>query len=332
LRFYGRLLGRIESLPGVQSAAAAFPVPLESGNIGISFDVAGHPNAPGEAPTEQLGLVTPGFFRTLSIPIVAGRDFTARDAAMGAPVMIVNQQFARKYFPGENPIGKHVSPDISDGITPRAMREIVGVAGNVKRRSLTAEAEPIYYLPFAQAIITSPLLAIRTAGDPAALIGPLRATLAAEDKDIPLYGVEALRDAASRAAAQPRFRTLLFACFAGMALVLSAIGLYAVLSYMVAQRTNEIGVRMALGAQRADVLRMIVRRGLSLTLAGIAFGLAAAALLMRLMTGMLYGVAPFDPLTFGAMAGILLLVSLAASGVPAWRAARLDPMRTLHDN
>lgn len=164
------------------------------------------------------------------------------------------------------------------------------------------------------------------------MAGPLRAALAAEDRDIPLYGVETLRDAASRAAAQPRFRALLLACFAGMALLLSAIGLYGVLSYMVAQRSTEIGVRMALGAQRADVLRMIVRRGIGLAAAGIAVGLVAAVLLTRLMAGMLYGVEPFDPVTFGVVAGILLVVSLGASSAPAWRAARLDPMRTLRDS
>jgi ABC-type antimicrobial peptide transport system permease subunit len=212
------------------------------------------------------------------------------------------------------------------------MREIVGVVGSVKRRSLTTEAEPIQYLPYAQAIITSPPLAIRTAGDPASLAGALRAVLTSEDKDIPVYGVQTLEEAASKAAAQPRFQTMLLGCFAGMALLLSAIGLYAVLSYMVAQRTSEIGVRMALGAQRADVLGMIVRRGLTLALAGTAIGLAAAALLTRLMAGMLYGVEPFDPWTFAAVAGILLLVSLAASSAPAWRAARLDPMRTLRDS
>ena len=329
LQFYDRLLGKLRTLPGVQSAAAAYPLPLVGGSIGISIQIEGRLTAPGDAPTEQLGVVTPDFFRTLRIPVVAGRAFTPRDDAKGAPVVVVNERFARKYFPGQDPIGKHILAEISDGAMPPAMREIVGVVGNIKRHSLTAEPEPIYYLPFAQMVITSPLLAIRTVGDPASMIGPLRATLAGEDKDIPLYGVETLDDAASKSAAQPRFRTLLLTCFAGMALLLSGIGLYAVLSYMVAQRTSEIGVRMALGAQRADVLGMIVRSGLTMALGGIAIGLAAAALLTRLMAGMLYGVEPFDPATFAAVAGILLLVSLAATGVPAWRAARLDPVRTL---
>ncbi len=332
LQFYERLMGKLGALPGVQSVAAGWPLPLMGGSAGISFDIEGRPTAPGDAPDEQIAVVTPGFFGTLRIPILAGRDFSPRDDSKGTPVIIINERFARKYFPGENPLGKHIKPGLDDGITPKAMREIVGVTGNVKRQSLTANPEPMYYLPYAQAIITSPPLAIRTAGDPTRLIGPLRAVLANDDKDIPLYGVETMEDGASKAAAQPRFQTLLLACFAGMALLLAAIGLYAVLSYMVAQRTSEIGVRMALGAQRADVLGMVVRQGLTLALAGIAIGLAAAALLTRLMAGMLYGVAPFDPLTFAAVGAILLLVSLAASCAPAWRAARLDPMRTLRDN
>jgi ABC-type antimicrobial peptide transport system permease subunit len=211
------------------------------------------------------------------------------------------------------------------------VREVVGIAGNVKRQKLTADVDAEYYLPYAQAVITSPTLEIRTAGDPASLIGALRAQLAAMDRNIPLYRVATMEDSVSKAAAQARFQTLLLACFAGMALVLSAVGLYAVLSYMVAQRTGEIGVRMALGAQRGDVLSLIVWRGLALALTGIGIGLAAAALLTRLMAGMLFGIRPFDPLTFAAVAGILLAVSAVASSVPAWRAARLDPMETLRD-
>lgn len=332
LRLFDRLLGKLAARPEVQSVGASWPMPLEGGSIGISFAIEGRPTAEGDAPSEQLALVTPDFFRTLRIPVLSGRAFTPRDDTKAPPVIIINERFARKYFPGENPLGKHIKADISDGITPAAMREIVGVVGNVMRRSLTAEPEAIYYLPYPQAMITSPAVAIRTAGDPRSLIGPLRAALAEEDKDIPLYNVQTMEEAASKAAAQPRFQTVLLAVFAGMALLLAAIGLYAVLSYMVAQRTSEIGVRMALGAQRADVLHMIVRRGMLLALAGAAIGLVAATILTRLMAGMLFGVAPFDPVTFAAVAGILLMVSLAASSAPAWRAARLDPMRTLRDN
>jgi ABC-type antimicrobial peptide transport system permease subunit len=228
-------------------------------------------------------------------------------------------------------VGKHIKVDLGDGTLKSPVREVVGIAGNVKRQKLTADVDPEYYLPFAQAVITSPPLAIRTAGDPTSLIGGLRAQLAEMDPSIPLYRVATMEDSMSKAAAQSRFQTLLLACFAGMALLLSAVGLYAVLSYMVAQRAGEIGVRMALGAQRGDVLSLIVRRGLVLALTGIGIGLAAAALLTRFMAGMLYGVQPFDPLTFAAVAALLLVVSVAASSAPAWRAARLNPMETLRD-
>jgi ABC-type antimicrobial peptide transport system permease subunit len=221
--------------------------------------------------------------------------------------------------------------DRGDGTHKSPVREVVGIAGNSKRQKLTADNHAEYFLPFAQAVVTSPPIAIRTAGDPTSVIGALRAQLAEMDRSIPLYRVATMEESVSKAAAQSRFQTLLLACFAGMALLLSAVGLYAVLSYMVAQRTGEIGVRMALGAQRADVLNLIVRRGLVLALTGIGIGLAAAALLTRFMAGMLYGVQPFDPLTFATVAVLLLVVSLVASSAPAFRAARLNPMETLRN-
>jgi len=331
IQFYNQLLARLSMLPGVQSAAAGWPLPLSGTNIGISFEIEGHPTALGDAPDEALSIVTADFFQTMRIPIVAGRAFSVRDDVKATPVMMINERFARKYFPGENPVGKHIKVDLGDGTLKSPVREVVGIAGNVKREKLTADVDAEYYLPFAQAVITSPTIEIRTARDPLALAGALRAQLAGMDRNVPLYRVATMEDSVSKAAAQSRFQTLLLACFAGMALLLSAIGLYAVLSYMVAQRTGEIGVRMALGAQRGDVLSLIVRRGLVLAFTGIGIGLAAAALLTRFMAGMLYGVQPFDPLTFAAVAGILLVVSVLASSAPAYRAARLDPMETLRD-
>ena len=331
IEFYNQLLARLTALPGVQSAAAGWPLPLSNTNVSISFQIEGHPTAPGDAPSEALSIVTADFFQALRIPILAGRAFSVRDDSKAMPVIVINERFARKYFPGESPVGKHIKVDLGDGTLKSPVREVVGIAGNVKRQKLTADVDPEYYLPFAQAVITSPPLAIRTAGDPTSLIGGLRAQLAEMDPSIPLYRVATMEDSMSKAAAQSRFQTLLLACFAGMALLLSAVGLYAVLSYMVAQRAGEIGVRMALGAQRGDVLSLIVRRGLVLALTGIGIGLAAAALLTRFMAGMLYGVQPFDPLTFAAVAALLLVVSVAASSAPAWRAARLNPMETLRD-
>ena len=331
VQFYNQLLARLAALPGVQSAAAGWPLPLSNSNIGISFDIEGRPTAPGDQPTEALSIVTADFFQTMRIPILAGRAFSVRDDVKATPVMVINERFARKYFPGESAVGKHIKVDLGDGTLKSPVREVVGIVGNVKRQKLTADVDAEYYLPYAQAVITSPTIEIRTAGDPTTLIGALRAQLAQMDRNIPLYRVATMEESVSKAAAQSRFQTLLLACFAGMALLLSAVGLYAVLSYMVAQRTGEIGVRMALGAQRGDVLSLIVRRGLALALTGIGIGLAAAALLTRFMAGMLYGVQPFDPLTFAVVAALLLAVSVAASSAPAWRAARLDPMETLRD-
>ena len=276
-------------------------------------------------------MVTPDFFRTIRIPILSGREFTWRDDAKAPPVIIINERFARKYFSGQNPVGKHMKSDLNDGTFNAPVREIVGVVGDVKRQSLTTEDEPIYYLPWTQAVITSPTLCIRTAGDPTNLIGALRGQLAQMDRSVPLFRVSTLENSVYRAAAQPRFQTLLLSCFAAMALLLSAVGLYAVLSYMVVQRTVEIGVRLALGAQREDVLKLILRRGLMLALMGVVIGLGASALLTGFMTGLLYGIRPLDPATLVAVTAILLLVSLIASGAPAYRAARFDPMQTLRD-
>jgi putative ABC transport system permease protein len=331
IQFYNQLLARVAALPGVQSAAAGWPLPLSNNNIGISFEIEGRPTARGDEPDESMSIVTADFFQTMRIPILAGRAFSVRDDVKGTPVIVINERFARKYFPGESPVGKHIKVDLGDGTLKSPMREVVGIAGNVKRQKLTADVDAEYYLPYAQAVITSPTLTIRTAGDPTSLIGALRAQLAQMDRNLPLYRVATMEDSVSKAAAQSRFQTLLLVCFAGMALLLSAVGLYAVLSYMVAQRAGEIGVRMALGAQRGDVLSLIVRRGLALALTGIGVGLAAAALLTRFMAGMLFGVQPFDPLTFAAVAALLLAVSVVASSAPAWRAARLDPMETLRD-
>ena len=331
IRFYGRLLPRLAALPGVQSAAAGWPLPLSGASIGISFQIEGRPVASADEPSEALSIVTADYFRTMRIPILAGRAFTERDDTRGAPVIIINQSFARKYFPAENPIGKHIQSDLGDGVIKSPMREVVGIAGDVKSQALTAAVDPQYYLPWAQAVILSPTLCIRTAGDASALAGALRAQLAAMDRDIPLYRVGTLEDAVYKAAAQPRFQAFLLACFAAMALLLSAVGLYAVLSYMVVRRTGEIGVRMALGAQRADVLAMVLKRGILLAAAGLVIGLGVSAILTRYLTDLLFRTPPLDAATFLVVPAILLTISLAASSLPAWRAARVDPMRTLRD-
>jgi predicted permease len=331
IEFYRRLLPELASLPGVESVAAGWPLPLAESRVGISFAIDGRPVPAGDEPSEALSVVTPDYFRTMRIPIVSGRAFTPRDETNAPPVAIVNERFARKYFPGENPVGKHIRPGLGDGTIRQPMREIVGVVGNVKRTGLTAEADAQYYLPWEQAVIVAPTLALRTAGNTGALAGALRARVGKLDRGIPLYRVRTLEELVSRATAEPRFHTLLLTSFAAMALLLAAVGMYAVLSYMVVQRTAEIGVRMALGARRADVVGMVIRRGLKLAGAGLAIGLAASAALTGYIRSLLYRVTPLDAGTFAAVTLLLLFVCQIACALPAWRASRLDPVRTLRE-
>ena len=265
----------------------------------------------------------------MQIPILEGHGFDERDDSRSAPVMIVNEAFVRKYFPGQNALGKHIKVSVGDGVTRSPMREVVGVVGNTKRHNLTSDIRAEYFLPFAQAILTNPRLLLRTTGDPLSLIRPLHGQLAVMDKNIPLFKVQTFDDLVLASAAAPRFQTLLVTGFAAIALGLSAIGLYAVLSYMVAQRTLEIGLRIALGAQRSDILRLILRRGLALAVIGLGIGVFASLTLTRFMAGLLYEVRPFDPLSLLAVSAVLLAVAVVASSAPALRAARLDPMTTL---
>ncbi len=331
IQFYDELLLRVKALPGVQSGSAGWPLPLTGSGIGITFDIEGHPLAPGDRNASRASLAEPGLFRTLRIPLLRGREFQPSDTAKSNPVVIISQSFARKYFPDVDPIGKHITPGLSDDTVKEVPREIIGIVGDVRERRLTEDEEPEQYLPFAQAAVISPKLIIRTSVDPLTIISSLRAQVASVDRNLPLFDVKTMDDLVSEATARRRFQALLLTCFAAAALLLSAIGLYGLLSYLVVQRTLEIGVRIALGAQRATVLKMFVRRGLTLATLGLAIGLVVSLLGTRVMSGMLFGVRPFDPVTFVLVSGILLLVALVASSVPAYRAATLDPMKTLRD-
>ncbi len=330
-QFYDQLVARLSALPGVQAASAGWPLPMSRSSASLSFSIQGSPVSEADHPSEAAGVVLPGYFESMRIPLLSGRLFGRQDGVKAAPVIIINQAFARKYFSGQNPVGKHIQVDLGDGVIEHPMREVVGVVGDIKRRSLTAEADPQYYLPYTQAVITNPFLTIRTTGDPSSVENELRAVLREMDKSVPVYEVSPLETYVEKSEAQPRFQTVLLFCFGGIALILSALGLYGLLSYMVAQRTLEIGLRMALGAQRTDVLHMIVGRGLALALTGSVVGLAISAMITRLLSEMLYGIRPFDLVTFATVTVLLLLVSLSASLVPAYRAARLDPMESLRE-
>ena len=330
-QFYQQLLSRVRALPGVQSASAGWPLPMATSGMRISFDIEGHPLPEGDRNTARISLANPGFFETMRIPLLKGREFRDSDDAKASPVVIVSQSFAQKYFSNEDPVGKHITPGLSDGTVKEVPREIIAVVGDVRSTGLRRDASPEYYLPFAQAAVISPKLVVRTAVDPVSLMGPLRRQVAELDKNLPLYDVKTFDDVVSRSAAQPRFQAMLLTSFAAIALLLSAVGLYGLLSYLVVQRTLEIGVRIALGAQRSRVLRMILQRGLTLAGTGLAIGIALSLVLTRLISGLLFGVRPFDPATFLLVSLILLLVSLLASSIPAYRASTLDPMKTLRD-
>lgn len=332
-RLRDELIEQLSAIPGVEAVTFGWPLPLSGSEIDLGFEIEGRPNQAGHELSEFMGITAPDFFHVMRIRVVAGREFTAADETHSAPVMLVNEAFARKYFPGENVIGKHIKPGLGDGVVNAPMREVVGVVGNVKRAGLKEDFPPQYYVPWTQAAITWPTLVIRTSVDPASITSVLRAKVAALDPEVPVYRVRTLGEMIDRAAiAEPRFQTLLLTGFAVTAMLLAAVGLYAVLSYTVAQRAGEIGVRMALGAQRGNVLGLILGRGALLAIGGIVIGLGASALLTRYLTSMLYGVQPLDPATFTIVSALLLIVSIAASAAPAIRASRLDPMRVLHSD
>ncbi len=331
VEFYRQLKARLESLPGVRSASAIMPLPLSGDRMGVTFETEGRPIAKGELPATEIRIIGLDYFKTMGIPLKKGRDFTERDDKKAPPVIIVNEAFAKQYFPGEDAVGKLIKPSISSDDEDDAstkMREIVGVVGDVKHLKLNAEADPEAYEPHAQLTFDMTML-VKTETDPRALVSAVQSELRAMDKDLPAYDVKTLDEYLATAVAQPRFNALLLGIFAGLALILTAVGLYGVMNYSVTQRTHEIGIRVALGAQQQDVLKMVVRQGMTLTCIGIGVGLVGAYFLTRLLETMLFGVSATDPLTFVVISVILAGVALGACFVPARRATNVDPMIAL---
>ena len=324
-----QVVAKMQQLPGVQAATAAFPMPLTEGDIHITFSIEGRPTTPGDEPSARVSLIEPGFFDTLKVPLKRGRFFLPTEhQEKGPPVIIVNDAFAQKYFAGENALGKHMKTDLDGSSAPR-MREIVGVVGNVKRTDVTEAARPEYYLPYEQVPVAMPSVALRVTGDPMSYADSIHSAMATVDSTVPIYRVNSYSNDLQRTSAQQRFQAALLASFAAIALLLAAIGLYGVLSYMVSQRTKELGLRIALGAQRSNVLQLILFRGLRMTIVGLCLGVAAAALLSHFISSVLYEVKPLDVLTFVGTSLVLLVVSGIASLIPAYRASRLDPNESL---
>ncbi|HKQ93286.1 MAG TPA: ABC transporter permease [Blastocatellia bacterium] len=327
--FYQALLERVKALPGVEAVSAIAPLPLSGDMFRISFEVEGRNIPKGELPSSHFRSISLDYFSVMKIPLLAGRAFTERDNAIAPGVVIVNETFANRHFPNENPIGKHIKPGVSAEGEP-VWREIVGVVKDVKhRQSLSRDYEPEYYVPHAQIPFNGMTLIMRTTNDARSLARSIQQEVQALDRDVPVYRIKTLDQYLGVAVAQPKFNALLLSLFAGLALLLTAIGLYGVMAYAVVQRAQEIGIRIALGAQAGDVLKMVLRQGLKLTTLGLAIGLAAAYALTRYMQSLLFGVKATDPSTFAAIALTLIAVALVACWVPARRATKVDPMIAL---
>jgi putative ABC transport system permease protein len=329
-RFFIDLKSRLESLPGVQSASSVLPLPLSGDRFSISFEIEGRPMAPKDHPSGDFFAAGVGYFRAMGIPIIKGRDFDDRDRYGSTPVVIITETLARQFFPNEDPIGKRIKPGINtiEGDTT-TMREIIGVVGDVRNRGLDTAPKQAYYVPQTQVPFDQMVMVVKTADDPHNLISAATKQVSAMDQDIPVFGVKTMDEYLSTSVAAPRFSTTLLTIFAGVALVLTVVGLYGVMSYSVAQRRNEIGIRLALGAQSRDVLLMIVKQGSLLIGLGLVIGLSGAFALTRLIASMLFGVTAKDPLTFTAVGVLLAAVALLACYVPALRATRVDPMEAL---
>ena len=329
-QFFIDLKNRLESTPGVQSASAILPLPLSGDRFGISFKIEGRPVARKDEPTADFFTTGVGYFRAMGIPVIKGRDFDDRDKHGATPVIIITETFARQFFPNEDPIGKRIQPGISTYEDEKStMREIVGVVGDIRNRTLNTEPKPAYYVPQTQVPFSQMVVVVKTSGEPHSLIPTVTKEVAGIDADIPLFGVKSMDEYLSASVAAPRFNTTLLSIFAGVALVLTIVGLYGVMSYSVVQRTNEIGIRLALGAQSRDVLVMIIKQGSKLIVVGLLIGLAGAFAATRVIASLLFGVTTKDPFTFVAAAVLLAIVALLACYIPAWRATKVDPLEAL---
>jgi predicted permease len=325
--FFDELVRRVSALPGVRSAAISAALPLVPKRITPVLP-EGQPEVPlAERPFIIIEAINPSWFRTLRVPLQAGREFTDADNADAPKVVIVNEALARRYWPGQNPIGKHIA------MGRQTPAEVVGVAANVKNRGLALDPQIQLYFPFSQLPWGNMNLLVRTAADPHAMVSSVRAQIAAIDSDQPVTAIQTIDELMDGSRASPRFTLLVLAAFSVAALVLTIVGIYGVLAYTVAQRRQEMGIRLALGAEKSDIVRLVVGQGLMLAVAGIVIGLLGALALSWIMasmlSGVLYGVGARDLTTFAVAPLVFLVIALFASYLPARRATQVDPNEAL---
>ena len=333
LAYVRALTDRLRATPGVDSAAPAAFSPL-SGNAEGYFSIEGMPDNPNAQSSAEVDAVGPDFFRTLRIPLLQGREFNALDGGKGSQALIVNRTFAQKFFGGQSPLGKRIYMGNEDVQHRKIWDEIVGEVGDVHDRDPRLVAEPTIYASFYNSDITSGWLTgaefvLRTRANPEALISAARSQVWAFDKSEPISKIQTMRQSLDASVAEPRFQSFLLGAFGALGLLLAVVGIYGVISYSVTQRTHEMGIRMALGAEPGQVMRLILAHGLKLALVGVAIGVGASLALTRFISSLLFGVSATDPVTFAGVAMLLVIVALAACWVPARRATKVDPMEAL---
>ncbi|MEY2573433.1 MAG: hypothetical protein QOJ87_1646 [Verrucomicrobiota bacterium] len=329
--FFDQLMPRLRAIPGVDSVTTVWPLPL-SGSMNISsFDIEERPAPEGQQPDSVMRIVGPDYFKTMGIPVKQGRGFEATDQFRSLPVVIVNEQFVQKFFPGQkNVVGKHIKPSWGIGDEKALMRTIVGVVGNVKHIKLSGEFTPEVYLSASQMPMESMSIVARTrVSNPAAITSAVRSELAAVDRNIPLVRVRVFDEYLARALARPRFNAMLLSIFAGTALLLTAIGIYGVMAYSVSQRTNEIGIRIALGAGKNSIFRLVVGQAMTIVAISLVAGVLGAFAATRLLNSLLFGIGASDPLTFIAIMLLVSIVAFLAAWLPARRAMRVNPIIAL---
>jgi predicted permease len=320
--FYQQLLDRLDDSAGISSAAAVGPLPLTGDQISFAFDIQERPSSQSNRPRSDMAFVTPGYFETAGTPIFQGRDFTKLDNMKSPPVLIVNKAFGDKFFPGENPIGKQVKVGSS-------VCEVVGVVGNARQSALSLVEEPIGYLPFYQLPVVPVSVVVHTSVSPRTLDSTIRSAVASLDQQIPVYEIRTVQDLLSAQIADPRLHGILMSIFAGLALILTIVGLYGAVAYSVARRTRDIGIRMALGASRNAVVLMVLKQAMGLVLLGIALGAIGTLFGTALLGNMLYGITATNPRPFLLACCLMVVTGVFAAYIPARRAAAIDPVRAL---